>query len=249
MFDIRDKESIFTDLNEKGYSAIPSKNLDTWLKARAEFFALFDSRNKLQSLTDLEDGSFNQVLIKKMEGHSGSSQNYIQKLETIYIPNKSSEDSFKNLQDLAFSLLELQEWFFSFSEQDELHQDYFPAFRIHCYADDGFMGEHSDTHYIKPRQGHPYPMVQICCPLSLYGKEFASGGFHLKNGKEVIFPENNLNPGDVLLFNGALRHGVDPIGISDYVRAQLFVGHFGKLSSAKTINANGIAFNDLWIEA
>lgn len=69
----------------------------------------------------------------------------------------------------------------------------------------GWMQEHQDP------EG-PHQTVLASLVMSEFGTDYEEGGLfsRLPNG-EKIFPEKNLNPGDLIWFTPSLRHGVEQI--------------------------------------
>ena len=240
---------IIQKLKRDGYCIIKSNLESECIKAKKELNRILIKTN-VQKKIDLNDGQFSRVQIKNLTGTSGSYQKYKEDFKAIYIPQKK-KNIIRSLQTLFKKILIFQNKFFNLDENFGLRNkdDFFPASRIHFYSDNSFMGDHRDTHYIKEISGHPLPLVKIAFPLSQYGKDFQKGGFYLRKGKLKIYPENKMLLGDILLFDGRLKHGVTKIiGKQNPWRAQLFVNHYAKLSKAKKISLNGIKFSDLWVK-
>lgn len=67
----------------------------------------------------------------------------------------------------------------------------------------GEMAPHVDPNYFLP--------VHFVIPLSFKGKDFDKGGLYFIKKGEEIDVESMISPGDMLLFNGSIPHGVKKI--------------------------------------
>ena len=68
----------------------------------------------------------------------------------------------------------------------------------------GYLGKHVD----------PININQSIVPtivMSEFGKDYKGGGFFLEYKEKVYYPEKNLSPGDILIFNPIYPHGVETI--------------------------------------
>ena len=85
-------------------------------------------------------------------------------------------------------------------------------------ANYGFLTQHSD-------QLNNSMLIHHIIPLTFKNKDFSNGGLFIinKNGKKILI-EDLIVPGDIIFYDGNLKHGVDKIDSSkkDIGRIQLF---------------------------
>lgn len=87
---------------------------------------------------------------------------------------------------------------------------------------EGWMQEHED-----PRGEHQVALASVI--MSKKGQHYTSGGMFTRDSEgNKIFPEDNLDPGDIFWFVPQAHHGVDMIDAGDDPRDNPYDGHAGR---------------------
>ena len=87
----------------------------------------------------------------------------------------------------------------------------------------GYMNMHKD-----PVGKHQAGVVSVV--MSGFHKDYNTGGFFIEYDEEVrIYPEQNCEVGDILIFNGSLAHGVETIDAEEVYKPLGFDGRWMSL--------------------
>ena len=87
---------------------------------------------------------------------------------------------------------------------------------VSYYPAKGFMASHSDTTSYEN-------MLHGVLPITFPNVDYRGGGLFLKNREgQTVYPERDMTPGDVFLYDPALAHGVSSIVADGVGRLQMF---------------------------
>jgi len=105
----------------------------------------------------------------------------------------------------------------------------------------GMLKKHAD----------PIGKHQLSVPIlqmSQKGRDYITGGVYVEGSQGLIYPDDNMNPGDVLFFNAEVIHGVSPIDPDKELDWLSFKGRWMMIASVIKSQNNEDAANSLALE-
>ena len=167
--------------------------------------------------------------------HPGSGEMRNSRLFRILFNPTFEEDIYK-MREIFKKLIVLRNLLYGCKENfclDGPEQGVFSCSRIHQFPKGGgFLQLHKDKdgEIVSTKSN----LSTFLHPLLIFdekGKDFKTGGGIIKHKDEIIFYEDDLEPGDVAIYNGRTEHGVYNIDQEEVLDLEKFNGRSSVLVS------------------
>jgi|SRR6185437_2100199 len=219
IININSIEQLSNSLNELTHNLEENNHLlirglfskDEMNAARAEFRNVYSALSP-RGTTDVKPHEIvNNDLLKFSIGQTSGAQSVARLFLILYRNEQTVSASEKAIFDRLVKIWEIFQGR-SYTTKELAANNTFFAKRYQYYpVGGGFMGTHADTVGVDTSKKIGGEYYQFVLPMTQKGVDYTEGGGYIVNDGKWISNEDNLQLGDLIVYNGAIEHGVADI--------------------------------------
>lgn len=215
---INSSHEIDDEISKKGFVIISDPKIKKLAEnARNEYHKNFTSLtlNPKNIRFNYLDVNKNPIRKLSIGASNGVGDPYAQFLQSTYFSCHSPK--LQSLAKLAKLLIQFRNQLSNLPidfGDNPLQDKFWNASRVHHYpSGGGFMSRHTDTHFTQVMESNKIPFLQLVLLLSKKGEDFTSGGGFIfpRGSDKSINLEDEFSFGDLVIFDGSIKHGVDTV--------------------------------------